>query len=120
MNNKAVALVIPCFNEENRLPVSYWRDLVTIENEVDWIFVNDGSTDSTSLILSEIVSGTSARVLNCVTNTGKGNAIRAGFLSVLESKPEIESLMDAQGIAMPSNALDILANDGFIDSLSVK
>ena len=110
MDNKTVALVVPCFNEENRLPISYWRELVRIENEVDWIFVNDGSTDGTSLRLNEIVSGTSARVINCLTNSGKGNAIRAGFLSVLESKPEIEILgyIDCDGAFSQQDILSIM------------
>ena len=110
IDNKTVALVVPCFNEENRLPISYWRELVRIENEVDWIFVNDGGTDGTSLRLNEIVSGTSARVINCLTNSGKGNAIRAGFLSVLESKPEIEILgyIDCDGAFSQKDILSIM------------
>ena len=90
MVEKRVALIVPCFNEEQRFPKSYWRAVVEAGEHIHWIFVNDGSTDATSELLNDFILGTSAKLIDCRSNLGKGNAIRAGILSVLESNPEVE------------------------------
>ena len=97
--SKKIVLVVPCFNEAGRMPTSYWRELVSLQNEISWVFVNDGSTDGTSERLKEIVSGTDARVINSKKNQGKGNAIRTGFQSALDNNGncEIVGYVDSDG-----------------------
>jgi dolichyl-phosphate beta-glucosyltransferase len=78
-----IAIVVPCFNEEKRINISYWKSNVDKFVDCQWIFVNDGSTDNTRLILNQI-TGENVHHLDLPTNNGKGNAIRAGFNHVID------------------------------------
>jgi glycosyltransferase involved in cell wall biosynthesis len=55
--NKELFMVVPCFNEEKRIKLNYWNDLAVVPN-VNWIFVNDGSTDDTKNVLNKITNST--------------------------------------------------------------
>ena len=95
----SVAIIVPCFNEERRFPIDYWSEILATENQIKWLFVNDGSSDDTHSILKELCSGKSAQVLNLPKNIGKGNAIRHGFLEITHNEPEIRVLgyLDSDG-----------------------
>jgi dolichyl-phosphate beta-glucosyltransferase len=67
-------VIVPCFNEENRLDPYYWNNIVG-ETEFTWIFIDDGSTDQTTKKLSEIKN---INVLKLEKNSGKGEALRFG------------------------------------------
>jgi glycosyltransferase involved in cell wall biosynthesis len=73
-----IAMVVPCFNEEKRINIPKWQLIVNNFPDCYWIFVNDGSSDGTSLLLNKL-SGKNMYQLDLPTNLGKGNAIRAGF-----------------------------------------
>lgn len=79
-NNKA-AIVIPCFNEEKRLPVAEYMQFISKQNDIDLVFVNDGSTDATLEVLYRLRDKHPSRilVLGLQQNIGKGNAVREGF-----------------------------------------
>jgi glycosyltransferase involved in cell wall biosynthesis len=96
---KRIAIIVPCYNEENRFPIQYWKEIVRAENEIRWLFIDDGSSDRTLEILQDLCAGTLSRVSKCPKNGGKGNAIRKGFLEMLETEPEIEVLgyLDSDG-----------------------
>ena len=96
---KPIAIIVPCYNEELRLPVQYWKDIVGTENEIQWLFVDDGSSDRTFEILNEVCLGTSSRAIKRMKNGGKGKAIRHGLLEMLEMDPELELLgyLDSDG-----------------------
>ena len=73
---KKICLVIPCYNEENRLNVGeYGR----FSGRINLLFVNDGSSDGTSKLLEKEVSGF-ASVLNLEKNSGKAEAVRRGMM----------------------------------------
>ena len=97
--DKRIAIIIPCYNEENRFPIQYWREIVSAENEIRWLFIDDGSSDRTFEILQALCTGTPAQVLRSANNGGKGNAIRSGFLEILEKDPAIGVLgyLDSDG-----------------------
>ena len=97
--DKRIAIIVPCYNEESRFPIQYWKDIVRVESQIRWHFIDDGSSDKTLEILQDICSGTPSRVSKCSKNGGKGNAIRKGFLETLEMDPEIEVLgyLDSDG-----------------------
>lgn len=97
--HKQVAIIVPCFNEQQRFPTEYWREILTAENNIEWLFVDDGSFDGTDKILKEVCVGTSARVVHLPRNTGKGNAIRYGLLEMLQKDSGIEILgyLDSDG-----------------------
>lgn len=74
---KTIYMVVPCYNEEKRLNLDYWNELVNITG-TKWIFVNDGSSDRTLRLLQSIDNSS---VLSLDKNVGKAEAIRLGVLS---------------------------------------
>lgn len=98
-----MAIIVPCYNEAKRFPEEYWRRLLFDHPEIRWVFVDDGSTDQTM----EAIRSLSAESLSVVTltkNSGKGNAVRQGWLHTLKMQPVIELIgfLDADG-AFPSS-----------------
>lgn len=74
-----VTFVVPCYNESVRLPHGYWTELLALEG-FQWVFVNDGSTDSTLEVLNSLVEPyPHAHVVNMEANGGKAEAVRAGM-----------------------------------------
>jgi glycosyltransferase involved in cell wall biosynthesis len=74
---KTIHMVVPCYNEEKRLNLEYWNELVDIVG-TKWVFVNDGSSDRTLSLLQSIDK---ASVVPLEKNVGKAEAIRLGVLS---------------------------------------
>ena len=75
------SLVIPCYNEEKNLFLLYKKiqNLLLI-NSYEIILVNNGSTDSSFKILSELEKKHSNLiVLNLKKNKGYGNGIVSGL-----------------------------------------
>ena len=81
-----IAMVVPCFNEENRMDISKWQTIVNRFAGCHWVFVNDGSSDRTSSLINKL-TGQNVHQLDLPTNHGKGNAIRAGLLHVINPSP---------------------------------
>lgn len=82
----AFSVVIPAFNEGDRLPKTLERiDRFFFEAEdlgpTEIVVVDDGSTDETSDVAAAFrASGdTTVRVIRCRHNRGKGAAVREGF-----------------------------------------
>ncbi len=73
-------LIIPCYNEFNRLQTSEVINCIENLNCIV-VFVNDGSTDKTQQLLQQIssVRPDVIKVLNLEKNVGKGEAVRTGF-----------------------------------------
>lgn len=96
---RQTAIVVPCFNEADRFPMQYWKELVQEENCIQWIFVNDGSSDKTSFVLHELTKDSSAEVINNIKNLGKGNSVREGFMYALGLNSQYKTLgyMDSDG-----------------------
>lgn len=84
-DDKAIGIVVPCFNEESRFDLAYWTEIISNLSHIDWLFVNDGSTDSTSYILSSLSSQTGVKVLENLKNVGKAETIRVGMLELTKS-----------------------------------
>lgn len=97
--DKKTLMVVPCFNEAHRFPIDYWKDMIHSEPSTHWIFVNDGSSDTTSLILEDIVKGSTAELVNNKKNLGKGNSIRQGFNHALGQSSEFKTFgyIDSDG-----------------------
>lgn len=90
-------VVVPCFNEEQRLPVDAFRAFAPEGVRVEFLFVNDGSTDGTLRLLESLHAADPSRysVLNLEQNSGKAEAVRRGMLVALERKPDITGFWDA-------------------------
>jgi dolichyl-phosphate beta-glucosyltransferase len=85
-----IAMVVPCYNEANRISVDYWQKLFEISQEISWIFVDDGSGDQTSIKLNQLCSDNLRSVIRLERNGGKGNAILQGYRFATKKIPEIE------------------------------
>lgn len=76
----SLSVVIPAFNEAERLPrlLRSLPDFVEVDH-TEVIVVDDGSSDTTVAVAEHELTGfTNGRVLSLVSNQGKGAALRAG------------------------------------------
>ena len=73
-------IIVPCYNEENRLNVSAFRNFINKENQYHLCFVNDGSKDNTIVLLKDIQASNPSKVsvIDIKKNLGKAAAVRAG------------------------------------------
>jgi dolichyl-phosphate beta-glucosyltransferase len=87
----AFSLVIPAFNEEERIGQTLRTALGYLEKsspDSEIIVVNDGSTDRTSGVVREVLATpnpVATRLLEHFPNRGKGAAVRDGLLSATRS-----------------------------------
>lgn len=84
--NRRCTIVVPCYNEAHRLPSEKFVEFVHEGHDIDFLFVNDGSTDNTLEVLERLqrVSGTAISVLDKKVNGGKAEAVRDGMLRAIE------------------------------------
>ena len=81
-----ISIVVPCFNEEEALPV-YYREMSKImermpDVEFELIFVDDGSSDGTLQLLKDLnKTDIRCRYLSFSRNFGKEAALYAGLRS---------------------------------------
>jgi glycosyltransferase involved in cell wall biosynthesis len=107
----SASIIIPCYNEENRLDVGAFWNFNGQPHVIRFFFVDDGSTDGTLGILQSLRQRDPNRfsVLRLWPNRGKAEAVRRGILAVLETRPDYVGFWDAD-LATPLDALrDFLA-----------
>ncbi|WP_299117745.1 response regulator [uncultured Winogradskyella sp.] len=82
IQQRCVGVVIPCYNEEERLLSKEFLDFVNTNSGYHLCFVNDGSKDKTLSVLKELQKGREdyITVYNCEQNGGKAEAVRLGML----------------------------------------
>jgi glycosyltransferase involved in cell wall biosynthesis len=75
---KILCIVIPCYNEEKRLPITDFENFMTNNQNTLICFVNDGSTDRTLEVLKHLKSkfDDQVSIVSYDKNVGKGEAIR--------------------------------------------
>ncbi len=93
----AVTIVVPCYNEARRLRADAFRAFATSHSCVRFLFVNDGSTDDTPLVLGELVAGAPERFdrIDLPRNGGKAVAVRAGMLHAFAAGGQYAGYWDA-------------------------
>lgn len=78
-----VALIVPCYNEQEALPIFYeevMKVVTTMNCQYELIFVNDGSKDNTLSILKNFaVKNENVTYISFSRNFGKEAAMYAGF-----------------------------------------
>jgi glycosyltransferase involved in cell wall biosynthesis len=101
-----LTLVVPCYNEEKRLDVAAFRDVPVAGHDIDFLFVNDGSRDGTLHLLESLRHSDPNRftVLNLERNSGKAEAVRRGFVTAMERRPDYIGFWDAD-LATPLSEL---------------
>jgi dolichyl-phosphate beta-glucosyltransferase len=99
-------IVVPCYNEERRLPVQAFRDYRSDTTRVEFLFVNDGSRDGTLRLLESLHAEDPARfsVLDLERNRGKAEAVRRGVMSADGKNPDFVGFWDAD-LATPLTEL---------------
>ena len=91
-----ISIVIPCFNEEESVPI-FFKEVekiaLQIHEDIEYIFVDDGSKDGTLSVLKEL-SGVCDRVnyVSFSRNFGKEAALYAGLK---QAKGDYVAVMDA-------------------------
>ncbi len=90
-------IVIPCYNEAKRLPADELLAFADRTADINFLLVNDGSTDGTAIRIDDL--GLSRpdkiRTLHLAANRGKGEAVRQGLLKTLEGQSVIIGYWDA-------------------------
>jgi CheY-like chemotaxis protein len=91
LQKHCVGVVIPCYNEEERLSSKEFKDFAHKNLGFHLCFVNDGSTDNTLQVLYELRAGNEENisVYDCAKNGGKAEAVRQGMLH-LERDPQLD------------------------------
>lgn len=96
MNHKRVLIIIPLYNEE----ASILQTVTNINNykeqvdfDLDYIVINDGSTDKTKQIIEE--NGLNA--VHLVMNLGIGGAVQTGYKYALQHDYDIAVQFDGDG-----------------------
>ena len=94
--NPEISIVIPCFNEEEAIPIFYEETLRVLKtmslSSFEFVFVDDGSSDRTLEVLKEIsAKDKSVHFVSFSRNFGKEAALYAGlskangdFISVMD------------------------------------
>jgi dolichyl-phosphate beta-glucosyltransferase len=99
-------MIIPCYNEANRLPVDAFLSYLQRVPSVQLCFVNDGSRDDTQAVLARLQQQFPDRinVLNLEKNQGKAGAVRAGMLHCSKQHFDYLGYLDAD-LATPLDAI---------------
>lgn len=94
---RRLCLVVPCYNEAERLPRQAFLDFLGRTPDTSLLFVDDGSTDDTARVLQELAAaaGPAVRVLSLAGNVGKAEAVRCGILAAFEQRPAFVGFWDA-------------------------
>lgn len=82
IQERCVGVVIPCYNEEDRLLSQEFLNFVDTNSGYHLCFVNDGSKDNTLGVLKDLQKGREdyISIYDCAQNGGKAEAVRQGML----------------------------------------
>lgn len=99
-------IVVPCYNEANRLRKEVFLDFIEHNQRISILFVNDGSNDDTLDILENICSHAPRRLhlFDLDTNRGKAEAVRTGFVEAFKWEPSFIAMWDAD-LSTPLSAV---------------
>lgn len=103
-------LVVPCFNEADRLDPQPFLEFANNVADAGLLFVDDGSTDDTRTQLRALTRqpGRNISLAELDTNRGKGEAVRHGMLSAIEQRPDYVGFWDADLSTPLTAALDLV------------
>ena len=98
-------IVVPCYNEALRLPVTQFRQFLC-KSDINFVFVDDGSTDQTVEVIEGLRAGKEDRIalVRSPANQGKAEAVRRGINSALDQNAAYVGYWDAD-LATPLDAI---------------
>jgi len=99
-------LVVPCYNEAERLNPDAFVQQLAVHSDLGFIFVDDGSVDGTATTLQQLAARSGGRVfvVTLKQNAGKAAAVRTGMLAAFERAPAFAGYWDAD-LATPLDAI---------------
>jgi dolichyl-phosphate beta-glucosyltransferase len=100
------SIIVPCYNEADRLMSEEFVRATEQNGQLHFLFVDDGSTDGTREILAAVCRSNPSQMswISLDKNSGKAEAVRKGILTGLESDPENIGYWDAD-LATPLGAI---------------
>lgn len=120
---KKISIIVPCYNEEEALPLFYKevnKVSETMDEEFEFIFVNDGSSDKTLEVIKNLAKlDERCKYINFSRNFGKEAAMYAGLEL---STGDYVTLMDADLQDPPSllpKMLKLIKEEGY-DSVGTR
>ncbi len=121
---RRITLIVPCFNEEEALPIFYRAAKEVAdglpEYEFDFLLVNDGSRDGTLSVMRDLAAEDQrVRYLSFSRNFGKEAAMFAGFVN---ATGDYVAVMDADMQDPPSLLPEMIAalEAGEYDSVATR
>jgi dolichyl-phosphate beta-glucosyltransferase len=105
-----ICIVVPCFDEGERLDRGAFAAYVRAVSDVDFVLVDDGSRDGTPGILRGLAEEAPDRfrVVTLERNLGKAEAVRRGMREALGGGAELAGYWDAD-LAAPLDEIGQLA-----------
>ncbi len=88
MDQAEIAIIVPCYNEFDRLPLADFSAFLTTNKTAHICFVNDASTDQTQSLLAALNTDFTGQVsiLQNKKNQGKAASVRNGVLHCYNEK----------------------------------
>jgi len=104
-----VTLVVPCYNEAQRLDAAAFVAMIDRDPALSIMLVDDGSRDGTSALHADMVARRPGRIeaLALPRNRGKAEAVRQGLLTALKGPAAVVGFMDAD-LATPTAEMERL------------
>lgn len=120
---KKISLIIPCYNEQDSLPIFYEeviKVLSSMSYDYELLFINDSSKDNTLSLLKNLANKDEhVKYFSFSRNFGKESAMYAGFCN---ATGDFVAVMDADMQDPPSllpKMIEILEKDGY-DSVATR
>ena len=124
-----VLCIIPCFNEAHRIEnlIVKINNFKKINKKIDFLFINDGSTDNTQ----NLIKKNKFKIINLKMNRGIGRALIHGYIYAKKNKYSILVHLAGNGKMNPNqitkvidpilkNKADFVSGSRFIDRGGVK
>ncbi|MES1198266.1 MAG: glycosyltransferase [Chitinophagaceae bacterium] len=81
----SIILIIPCYNEQKRLDLNFYKAFLSNNSDIFLLFVDDGSKDNTIATIQSLnFSSSNIKILSLPKNEGKGESVRKGILHSLQ------------------------------------
>jgi glycosyltransferase involved in cell wall biosynthesis len=116
----STVIVIPCYNEGQRLAVDRFLAFLERHPSICLLFVNDGSRDNTREVLNQLKdrAGANVTIHELSRNQGKAEAVRQGCLAGFAQGAAMVGYWDAD-LATPLETIpdfiDVLTKNPFIE-----
>jgi dolichyl-phosphate beta-glucosyltransferase len=92
-----VVLVVPCYNEAERLDIDAFIGMIDANANIGVLFVDDGSSDGTAALHARAAQARPGRIkIHALPkNSGKAEAVRQGMQRALEQGAAVVGYLDA-------------------------